>query len=596
VKNFKAKDAFENGRHQDVVANVQSPGKTGVETMALICSYCFLGRLDEAKHLWNLKSLSLNEAERSRARFALAVAHTRISKFKGARFWLKESLANEESASLPDVYQGLAVYHYYLGNFEKAALNAQKALSLALKLGDRYMHAFAVDLYGHALVQTGKRAAGLQKLSQAQELAKRSDSSSPFTTAKLLYEAEAGLRPASIVSELEKLISNSSAEDSYTRANLTLELARQLTLRGQWQEARNLLDGVSAVIYGFQNRRQEALLQLRLAELSYRQGDAASALHFTQAARRCLNRIADRAYEVRVLGLEIKIESKLLGKSALPEALSRLKELSLANPRSISGRIYARTAGSKKVSFPPGEDALGDVLDSISEAGPSVLLKSGYIGLWPEFASIHPGSSALVILENGQWLSIRREGVALSEKLSKRNFLLLKALSEGIAGKDALARKVWGYEYEARHDSMIYTALATLRKALGPVGYWVETHDEGWSLGDRGTPVHFVNNSGETVNEKSSRSVLTTEVSALSHDPSLNWRQIKALGRKSSQSPWTVPDYKEAFDVSTMTAWRDLDGLAKVGYLQRIGRGRATVYLPLTPSETPSVSFAKEKS
>ncbi|RYZ67080.1 MAG: hypothetical protein EOP05_18215, partial [Proteobacteria bacterium] len=238
VGSFDARRTFEEGRHQDVAQKVQSPGKTSAEAMALIGSYSFLGRLEEARQLWNSQNARLSPEEKSRARFALAVAHTRISKFKFARLLLKESLACKVAARLPDVYQGIAVYHFYLGNFGKAALQAKKALGLALDLGDTYMHAFAIDLYGHSLVQTGKRSAGLRKLAEAKQLSKRTTAPDPFTTAKLLYEAESGHRSASIVTELEEAIALSASEDSYTRANLTLELSRQLTLRGEWLRAK----------------------------------------------------------------------------------------------------------------------------------------------------------------------------------------------------------------------------------------------------------------------------------------------------------------------------------------------------------------------
>ena len=59
-----------------------------------------------------------------------------------------------------------------------------------------------------------------------------------------------------------------------------LELARQLTLRGEYARARALLNSESSKIYAFGNRRQELVLQLRLGELALRQGDIFAAEHF----------------------------------------------------------------------------------------------------------------------------------------------------------------------------------------------------------------------------------------------------------------------------------------------------------------------------
>jgi Tfp pilus assembly protein PilF len=579
MKRLSPSALFEQGHHTDVVDSIAFPGKSREESAALIGSLAFLGRLEEAVEIWNLKSKGLLPNERSRARFALALAFTRVSKFKSARAWLKGSLDEEACREHADVYQGLAVYHYYLGNFEKAALNARRALNLAIKLSDSYIHAFAIDLYGHSLVQTGKRSVGLAKLAQAQDLAKKKGASDPYTPARLAYEAEAGLRASTIVTELEEQIANLRTEDTYTKANLILELSRQLTLRGDWAKARTLLDSVSSLVYAFQNRRQEALLQLRLAELAYRQGDASAATHFLQAARRCLHRIADSVYETRVLGLEHKIERRLLGREPSAESLARLAALSDPSSASINTRIALRTKlVTLQSPIHPGEDPLGDLLDRVAKnpgENASELLSVGYFGLWPEAAGLKLGDSALVILDNLQWVAVSREGVHASEnELSQMSYKILRLLSRGTVGKDQLVKEAWGYEYDPlRHDPMIYTALASLRKGLGTVGYWIETQDEGWALRNRGQLVTFSDR--EAIDLELPAIVRTTDDA----HSDLNWRQMKAMSKSKPKEPWTVPLYKDVFKVSTMTAWRDLDLLAKSGYLTRIGRGRATVYL-----------------
>jgi Tfp pilus assembly protein PilF len=559
---------FEQGHHRDVVDQIAAPGRTREESTALIGSLAFLGRLEEAVGIFKLRSAQLTSTERSRARFALALAYTRISKFKSARRWLRESLS--ESRTQADTFQGLAVYHYYLGNFEKAASNARQALNLAIAQKDSYVHAFAIDLYGHALVQTGQRSAGLAKLTQARELSR--GKADPYTPAILIYEAEAGLRAKTIVREIEEQIGNLLTEDTYTKANLILELARQLTLRGQWSRARAELDGVSPLIYGFQNRRQEVVLQLRLAELSYRQGDIANATHFVQSARR----IADLVYADRVSGLEAKLAKAAGTATTHASAVVTAQPSSTLNTSgaSISARIRARADGYRIVSA--GDDPLGDLLDRVSQdprENADELLNAGYLGLWPEAYSLKAGASTLVILDDLRWVAVSRDGVrASADSLSPISYKILKLLAQRTATKEQLVRSVWNYEYDpSRHDSMIYAALAALRKSLVDVGFWIETQDEGWALRNRGASVSFVDRE-TTVLEKPAQ-----QVESVTSD--LNWRQLKAMTRIKANEPWTVPRYKENFDVSTMTAWRDLDLLAKAGYLTRIGRGRATVYL-----------------
>jgi Tfp pilus assembly protein PilF len=578
---------FEQGHHGDVVSSITFPGNTSEEATALIGSLAFLGRFEEAIEIFNLRGARLKPHERSRARFALALAFMRVSKFKSARFWLKaslteDSLKNKAGKEHADVYQGLAVYHYYLGNFEKAASNARKALNIAIKSSDTYIHAFAIDLYGHSLVQTGKRSAGLQKLAQAQDLARKKGGSDPYTPARLAYEAEAGLRPSTIVTEIEEQIKNLKTEDTYTKANLILELARQLTLRGQWVKARAFLDQVSSLIYAFQNRRQEALLQLRLAELAYRQGDASAATHFLQASRRCLNKIADSIYEARVIGLEHKIERQLFNREPSLESLKRLETLTNSTSALINSRIVLRTRGECPSEVQPGEYPLGDLLDLVAQnprENSNELFKCGYLGLWPEAHGLKLGESSLVILDNLQWVAVSREGVIKAEaELSSMSYKILRLLSQGTVDKETLVREAWGYIYDQlRHDPMIYTAIASLRKSMGAVSFWIETQDEGWALKNHGQQVTFTDRKAVNIDRPSP--ILKKDSHFDTSSSELNWRQLKAMSKSKPKEPWTVPRYKEIFKVSTMTAWRDLDVLAKAGYLTRIGRGRATVYL-----------------
>ncbi len=613
--NWSARFAFESGEHRDVVERVRAASASPDEAMALVASLGFLGRIEEAKSVWEFRHTDFGGAERARARFAIAAALTRISRFKEARRWLKSNLNDNEAIKFADPQQGVALYYYYLGQFDKASSRARKALGLALKTNDSYMRILATDLYGHALVQTGRRSAGLRHLEQARTLAARRSHADSFNASRLIYESEMGLRPHVIVHEIEHLLSSTASENSYTRANLVLELARQLTLRGQFKRARELLDRESHFIYSFENRRQEATLQLRLAEISYRQGDAANATHFLKAARRCLNRIADRVFEIRILGLEHKVNQRLLKSELSAESTARLIELSEKHPSPMNSKILSRNQITKAPLDPRVEDPLGDLLDRANQNQESAvreLLENGYLGLWPETQGFVPGFETLALFPSGQWIAMTRDEVIKSQTpLSALSIKILLRLSTSLAGKEALMKDVWRLNYDPlRHDSVIYAALATLRKTLGPAARWIETLDEGWALSAPLTRVQGVRAnvsavSNEKMSEVATESLRQTapndrgeDLASSDYNDSLNFRQQKALYElkltkaSSSREMWTVPDYKKFFHVSTMTAWRDLDGLTDSGYLKRIGRGRATVYVKnVAPRNTePEVS------
>ena len=581
---WSALEAFESGRHREVVERVKAPGKTAAETLALIGSLSFLGRIDEALELWKIGRARLAPGERARARFSIGLACMRVSRFKLARGFFNRNLKDAACRFSADVYQGVGIYYFYTGQFEKSLRFAKLAMKRSLENGDAYIRAFATDLQGHALVQTGRRSAGLRLLAEAQELAKRESKADVFSPQRLIYESEAGLRPHSIVEELRQQVQLAGRETSYTHANLVLELARQLTLRGRWREARELLDAESPTIYAFENRRQDATLQLRLAEIAYRRGEVSTAQHFLQAARRCLNKIADSVFEIRILGLELKIERDLLGREPSLMSLARLEQLSRKHPSPMNSRINGRNSRSGARSLgtahepAPGEDPLGDLLDLAGrdpERGAGELMRAGYLGLWPQARGLKPGTEALVVFESGRWLAVGRDQVALGPgPLSSLSRKILRRLAIDRAGKQELIESVWGYSYEPlRHDSVVHAALAALRKSLGPLAAgWIETHDEGWLLS-----VTLIDRN-ERRNEKQRDSQPQAAPSSL-FAPELNWRQLAALREVETRNQWSVPAYREFFKVSTMTAWRDLDGLVEKRYLVRRGHGRATAYL-----------------
>ena len=568
--------AFADGRHSEIVERIAAPGGTPEDSAALICSLAFLGNVNKARQIWEIKGASLPFGLKARARFALAVAHTRISRFKTAKRFVRANLEDAATFKFPDAFQAAGIYFYYLGYFDKSARFATRALKLSMEIWDVYMQALATDLLGHTSVQRGRRASGLKLLEDAQKLARRGSKYDPFTPEKLIYEAEAGYRPLTIVAELQEALETFGEEYSHTRSNLVLELSRQLTLRGEWREARAWLDAEAPRIYGFENRRQEATLQLRLAHLSFLQGELANARHFLRAARRCLHRIADRIFELRILGLELKVQKQAGSQTEVIE--KRIADLSATHPSSINSRIQSRQRG--ETHHYASEDPLGDLLDLAARdrsAGLKRILQLGLLGLWPEHRGFQPGFLSLTVFENGDWIATTREGVVRSvAPLSVTSRKMLRRLSQGLASKEDLLKSVWGYEYDSlRHDPMIYTALTSLRRSLGVIAVHLQTFDDGWALAD----LAYAQTGGDLA-AKATPSAVKPMAPVLVFD--LNWRQIKAIQRlegRESLERWTVPQFKKAFEVSTMTAWRDLDGLVEKNYLIRLGRGRSTVYV-----------------
>ncbi len=67
---------------------------------------------------------------------------------------------------------------------------------------------------------------------------------------------------------------------------------------------------------------------------------------------------------------------------------------------------------------------------------------------------------------------------------------------------------------------------------------------------------------------------------ALEITPDLNYRQIQTIKDKQLDNI-SVKNYSDEFEVTTMTALRDLKKLCEMGYLKKTGRARSTRYMKL---------------
>lgn len=566
---------FEKGAYADLLRVVRAPGKTSEETAALIGALSFSGRLEEALEIWRLRGATLAPEFRRRSRFTLAATATRLSRFKLAVRLLRE---NRADGTTKDFYvcQGIAFHSYYRGRFGPARLWAKRALRAALDDGSGFMRLLALDLLAHATSQLGETAVALRLFGEGQRVAKdRGDAGigAAMRVSSLLLQNEIGLRPESNLRDLENEFRETKNEEFYVRTNLMLELSRQWTLRGRFLEAKRLLDREALQIYSFGNRRQEMTLQLRLAEIAFQQGDASACAHFIRSAERCLNRIADRAFELRVLGMEKKLFERLLGRPFSESKMRRLLSLSEEHPDRLNDQILSRGGEiAKKVG---SDDPLHRVfieMRASPEKARRGLGEHGYWGLWAQTWGLAPGVKAFVFQrEEPRVVLVSPEVVRPLEGLGIQSRKLLQRLHQGLATKEDLIRSVWGYAYDPlRHDPLIYAALSSLRKILGEQAAWLETRDDGWRL-----QTGLVWQDADE-NETAPVPGFVRDSADLPAD--LSVRQFRALQAMDHRVTWEVRSYRDFFQISAITAFRDLDDLSEKGYLQRNGKGRATCY------------------
>ncbi len=578
---FKAAEALRQGRYREVIDQLRpASDATASEQVALIGAHSFLGQLERALQIWQSFESSFNQNQKIEARFYLGVALTRISKFRKARSLFKTNLDEANSlATTAFAAQGAGFYLYFRGNFSGALKWSRKALQASVKSHETFIEYLSMDLLGHATVQSGRRSQGLKLMQEARQLAlasKNANFSNAFAHARLIYEAEVGLRPQSILNELYEALDLSKLSDSYTRGNLVLELSRQLTLRGRFSEATNLLNREASSIYSFGNRRQEVMLQLRLAEISRRQGDFHFMLHLLQSAKKSINVLADKAFEIRLLGLYLKIPKEITGADH-ETAHKRLLEISGEHSSLIHRQILFRQGLTADPLTPAGEDPLHDLFllaQSDLERAKNLSLELEYLSLYCEFSEIKLGTNFVQVLDTeGKLLIGTKDLIALhTSKLSIQQHRLLSLLAQGEMSKEKLIRQVWGYEYDPlRHDALIHNAIGKLRKSLSGAAKWVLTTEQGWRWD---TQVKLIG-----LDQIPLEAASVIDDKKIAYLEFLNFRQLKALKALPASGAWSVPEYKKAFKVSTMTAFRDLAHLQHEGLMIRTGRGRACRYL-----------------
>ncbi|MDD4976095.1 MAG: helix-turn-helix domain-containing protein [Bacteriovorax sp.] len=575
------------GKYQKIIAHMRSAKTCSLEDqVALIGAHCFLGQMEQAFELWRVHETSLHGDNRIYAQFFLGIALTRISKFKKARVFLKANLLEAVSPSaLSFAYQGAGFYSYFQGNFKQAIGWSQKALHQSLKAKENYIEFLAMDLLGHTVVQTGRRFEGLRLMKEANRLALlngNNNFSAAFNNAQLIYEAEIGLRAPTIMTELQEALNHPKLADSYTHSNLILELSRQMTLRGQFEKAKTLLNFEASAIYSFGNKRQEMMLQLRLAEISYHQGEFHLMNHLLQSAKKTVDRLADKAFEIRLLGLWLKIPQDISMSSGGPEK-ERLLAISKEHSSLINRQILFRQGLATDPKTPIGEDPIHDLFclaKTYPELAQEKCLTLGHLGIYRHVAGLFPGNEFLKVMDNGESFiaGSKEEIYHIKVSLSLQQLKLLQGLTYTNATKEYLIETVWGYAYDPlRHDSLIHNAIGKLRKILGPVASWIVTTDTGWLWNKKiQLLIDLPEFSSPQTSAKEGRD---NENYSTFFPDDLNFRQLKALKTAPQDSGWSVGAYKKSFSISTMTAFRDLTHLHQKGLVIRTGKGRACRYL-----------------
>lgn len=593
---------FYQGKYSSVLAELGrkplAPGLGDFESLSIlqVASLVYLGEYREAEYLY--EALPPRKELQIGARFYLGISAVRRSEYlKAAGFFarnisdLRRSRLNQSDLSSESVfycYLGSAFSHYFHGKHSLTSIQAQKAHAAALEGEFVYGQVVALDLLGHTLCQTGKVRRGIYELETALRLAKEISHGGILTSLQISiekYQAEFGISFSSCVNRLQNSIAKLASQDTYSKTELSLELSRQLILRGQGQKAQAALDQASELIYKHQNKRQMAYYNLRLSYLLILRGEFHAALALIQSLGMNLDARVDRVIMRSKFGLERKVKSLLNYDISVQSSIESLA--SGAAITQVDRRISGREGLLPKPAINRGEDPLGDLIDDCESGMSEALDQIAKYELWGllriyfkiplgrEVLLLGPTRGQLVVFSGADVIWTKNGVTAPIRKL-------LRSLhGSAFQSKETLIQKVWSYHYNPIiHDSLIHATIAKLRKLLGPYSHWIEGSPDGYRLSSK---VLVRDSLLEKAKTPAVENEMKPELSAISD---LNIRQIRLLRSLKIEESIGVKDYSRRFNTCTMTACRDLSDLLQRGYLLRLGKGRATVYVSTNPKKS----------
>ncbi len=582
----------------------------------IIGGLVFTGQHQRARLLYKQVSKTLTQDEQTIANFHMGVSHVRTSEYVMANKYFignLQALRKRQYKAKPIAafftYQGLAFYRYFFSRHKKSQKWADLGYAELLKdhKTPPLLLALSLDIQGHNLIQLGRIHLGLKLLTKALNICKKHDLKnlgSDIEVSIYIYRSEFNDDPKIQIANLKELYKKHESSNDYALSALVLQVGKLLIILGQFKEANEFITANYEVIYKNENKRNIAILNTLISQLLYKKGQFLEALAVAKIARQNLNELIDISLILPILALEIKI-LKLMHKDTSP-LIKYSDALAQKSDRLLNLKIFNRI---KNLATPAliGEDKLGDLVDRLHTHDTDALeyiFKHEILGLLTSYFKIPPGSKTILILEDKKHLVLfDTEGISQSSKLTRTQILCLKHLHNQVCSKEFLIAKIWGYEYDSlRHDSLIYTIIARLKKILGAKKYWLLSEENGYFFRE---DVHILFTSTKNLKATSKVNILSDDtdlkftskknqlktINSSSKDlrnkeiiltqgeakEGLNYRQIEILANPP-ENPLSVSDYSQLWQVTRMTALRDLAAMCAKGLAIKTGQGKATRY------------------
>jgi DNA-binding winged helix-turn-helix (wHTH) protein len=573
---------FYEGSYEQILATTLQT-KSGALDPFVVGALAFSGRLDEAEITARLiiSDQTRDEVDAVAIRFFLCAGACHAGLLGKALKWARSNVAAlgaSDPRSRFFAYQGLGLVRYFEGRMARSRRFVLRALSAAIEAHFPYGRLLALDLRGHALVQTGQVFSGLRLLQQAEQLAGDLGfhaNAQTIQVAEHIYRLRYRVpTPGDVLTRLEEL-ARSPIVSFFARRNALLELVWQHAFRSEVEAAEQCLSEATRIALPDEDRRGRVRGLLARSVLLMLSEGRVAAIPYLEEARRLAQE--DPSLRVEVLFVEAAVL-----RIDRPELLSELEEL--ARMTGIDRAQIARdlVLGSAPSTRLPLEDRLGELLLNLSSMPAEMrvihLVNEQLSGLVPWSIDLNPGRR--IYLTETSLLTEDHGHLSVHKHPSGPSVRVLRELATGPKTNASLMSSVWNLSLysPSRHDPTLHTAVARLRAALVPNGEWIVTTDRGYHLASdveliavgEGLQVYAMGCVGE---EDVESQVCERE----SHI-------LEILGRRKVASSTELAD---DLRISDTTALRSLRLLVATGKLHRTGRGKSTRYslLPLAREE-----------
>ncbi len=545
---------------------------------------CFLGRHDEARLLFQKNKL--NSSALVITRFHLGLSYTRTSDYHKAKSIFIENFRTLRKESLDSeaqffVFQGMAFFQFFFSKHHSSQYFSNKALQVLLKWkkGPPLLDALVKDLIAHNYYQLGRPFKGQKVQKEAIEITKKNKLNNlynEFLASSAIYKSEFSYDVDKSINSLQKLLKSTPETNDYTSSEIVLQISKLLFLQGKYAKAHQYLLDHFNFIYKNENKRKVAKLNTLLAQILFQKKQYMEGLSLLRVAKTNLEPLIDTNLYIPVLGLEIDA-LKSLGQNSEAEE-NFLVELLAKTEKAIPHNINARKNLSLKETTP--EDLLGslfdgayqksmDTFEQINQKGILHLIQC-YIPKYSKERASFKRKSLFIHPKNIGFYTISEESIQYNEeKLSKNQIALLIALQGRSLTKEEIVKTVWSYDYDPlRHDHLVYTTIRRLRKVLKEAGNWILSTEDSYSLDPE---VEILSKTQKQI------PIEVQKKDEMQEALDLNFRQFQIL-EGLYQDYFTTAHHAKYFEITRMTAFRDLNELVDRELITKLGKGKGTKY------------------